>query len=73
MVGWLSAVFGRCRLELLWLDNFLNVGCRVGVEKELRRENRTGAVEGIGVAVTVADVESSFVDLKPIGYSKRNK
>lgn len=43
----------------------------MGVE-ELRRGNRKvcWVVEDVGVAV--ADVASSSIDLKPIGYSKRN-
>ena len=39
-------------------------------DEELRRRNRGGVVEGVGVAVGVADVESSSMYfLKPIGCS----
>ena len=40
----------------------------MGDEEELRRGNSKGGgvVEGVGVAVAVADVESSSIGLKPI-------
>ena len=46
----------------------------MGDGEELRRGNGKGGgvVEGVGVAVAVADVESSSMDLKSIGYSRRN-